>query len=212
MWIFSFFLLKDKKQLFFASLLTILGMGFEAWLGKTVVDSNLLPYKITIHMIGSFFILSCILFCIHRSRTTQKKIVVSKTINIALLIALVLTLVQVAIGTQVRQFVDEQVIQIGYDKSSWLNNPTLDFYIHRSFSLVVIGLNIWLFLQFRTLKLHTKLLNFVLLIISLEVLTGIAMSYFDFPFGSQPIHLVLASILFGLQFYLLLLVQNKHVI
>jgi cytochrome c oxidase assembly protein subunit 15 len=159
------------------------------------------------------FLFSPVSYSVYTVREQRKKkIVVSKTINIALLIALVLTLVQVAIGTQVRQFVDEQVIQIGYDKSSWLNNPTLDFYIHRSFSLVVIGLNIWLFLQFRTLKLHTKLLNFVLLIISLEVLTGIAMSYFDFPFGSQPIHLVLASILFGLQFYLLLLVQKKHVI
>ena len=32
------------------SLAVVLGMGFQAWLGKTVVDSNLLPYKITIHM------------------------------------------------------------------------------------------------------------------------------------------------------------------
>jgi len=31
-----------------------------------------------------------------------------------------------------------------------------------------------------------------------------AMFYLDFPFGSQPIHLIIASILFGIQFYLFL--------
>ena len=41
-------------------------------------------------------------------------------------------------------------------------------------------------------------------ILLLEIATGIAMYYVDFPFGSQPLHLVLASLLFGVQFYLLL--------
>jgi cytochrome c oxidase assembly protein subunit 15 len=37
------------------------------------------------------------------------------------------------------------------------------------------------------------------------------MYYFDFPLLSQPIHLVIATIIFGLQFYILLeyLVRNK---
>ena len=32
------------------STLILLGMGFQAWLGKTVVDSNLTPFRISIHM------------------------------------------------------------------------------------------------------------------------------------------------------------------
>jgi cytochrome c oxidase assembly protein subunit 15 len=38
------------------------------------------------------------------------------------------------------------------------------------------------------------------------------MFYFDFPFGTQTAHLVFASIIFGLQFYILLqnfLKENK---
>ena len=44
------------------------------------------------------------------------------------------------------------------------------------------------------------------------MITGASMFYFDFPFGTQTVHLVFASIIFGLQFYILLqnfLSENK---
>ena len=39
---------KRNKKLTFLSGLVVLSMGFQAWLGKLVVDSNLSPYKISI--------------------------------------------------------------------------------------------------------------------------------------------------------------------
>ena len=48
--IISIYYWRDYKYLTLISVLTVLGMGFQAWLGKTVVDSNLAPYKITIHL------------------------------------------------------------------------------------------------------------------------------------------------------------------
>jgi cytochrome c oxidase assembly protein subunit 15 len=36
-----------------------------------------------------------------------------------------------------------------------------------------------------------------------QIISGISMYYFDFPFGTQTIHIVLATILFGIQFYLI---------
>ena len=44
----------------------------------------------------------------------------------------------------------------------------------------------------------------IIVLIGLEIFTGIWMYYFDFPFLSQPLHLVIASILFGIQMYILL--------
>ena len=44
----------------------------------------------------------------------------------------------------------------------------------------------------------------ILLLIGLEILTGIWMYYFDFPFSSQPLHLVFASLLFGAQSYFMI--------
>lgn len=204
MLIVSFGFWKSKKHLTLASIVVIFAMGFEAWLGKTIVDSNLLPYKITIHMIGSFIIIASLLYLVFKSRKDPISYPVSSTYKKVLYISLLLTLIQVAIGTQVRQFVDEQVIQLGYDKSLWMNNPTLVFYIHRTFSFLILGINIWLFLKNRKLNLNLKQQDFVMLVLGLEILTGIVMYYFDFPFSSQPLHLVLAAILFGLQFYLII--------
>ena len=48
---------------------------------------------------------------------------------------------QIILGTQVRQFVDEQTKLIGYQKALWLESPDLNFYIHRSTSILVLALN-----------------------------------------------------------------------
>ena len=51
---FSFSYWKEKKILVLISFAIVFGMGFQAWLGKLVVDSNLAPYKITTHMPVSY--------------------------------------------------------------------------------------------------------------------------------------------------------------
>jgi cytochrome c oxidase assembly protein subunit 15 len=116
-----------------------------------------------------------------------------------------LSLVQIILGTQVRQYVDDQVKILGYDQMSLvLKNPLLIFYIHRSFSILILGLNVFLFMRNRKLQLGFQKINWVLFLIGIEVLSGMAMYYLDFPLASQPIHLIIASLLFGTQFYLVL--------
>ena len=115
------------------------------------------------------------------------------------------TLVQIVLGTQVRQFVDEQVKILGYNQMQLvLINPNVNFYVHRSFSIIILALNIYLFARNKKLQLGYQKINWVMILIAIEILSGVAMYYLDFPFGAQPIHLVLASLLFGLQFYMVL--------
>ena len=52
--------------------------------------------------------------------------------------------------------------------------------------------------------------NWVVLLILIEIATGVLMNYFEFPFLTQPIHLVVASVLFGIQFYILLTATRKE--
>ncbi|MFL1896108.1 COX15/CtaA family protein [Aquimarina sp. 2-A2] len=196
-----------KENLWIPALatITILFMLFQSWLGKTVVDSNLLPFKITIHMVMAFLILAVLLFLLFQTKSSFKKLKISKTFKLLFLFSLFLTLIQVILGTQVRQYVDEQIDRLGeYAKAEWLNPPTVMFYVHRSFSILIVILNVWLLLQNRIKKLGLQKLNWVLVVIGLEVFTGILMYYFDFPFLSQPLHLVLSSLLFGIQFYIFL--------
>ena len=193
---------RDYKYLTLISILTVLGMGFQAWLGKTVVDSNLAPYKITIHMLMALVIVGLILSLI--IHTKKSKSVNNKLFKNLIIFSITLTLIQVVLGTQVREFVDEKVKLIGYDKANWLTDVPIKFYIHRSFSIIVLIVNFYLLYLNKKLRLGFNKVNYIILLIGVEILTGILMYYFDFPVLSQPIHLVIATIIFGLQFYILL--------
>ncbi|KAB8155335.1 heme A synthase [Kordia sp. TARA_039_SRF] len=196
---------KERKIITILSFFTVAGMGFQAWLGKTVVDSNLAPFKITTHMMMALLIVAALLYIVHATSTKLKAHKADTTFTKLLYASIGLTVIQIVLGTQVRQFVDEQVKVVGETaKSLWLATPELDFYIHRTFSIIVLLVNIWLFYRFKKLNLGFTKVYWVLVLLVLEILSGIAMYYFDFPFGTQTIHIVLATVLFGIQFYLIL--------
>jgi heme a synthase len=200
---------KKKKIITILSVLVVFGMGFQAWLGKTVVDSNLSPLKITIHMVMALLIVAMILVIIFKSKSTIKPFNYNLTFKYVMIFATMLTLIQVILGTQVRQYVDEQIKAIGYAKSLWLETPELSFYIHRTLSVLVIITTTWLVFLNKKLQSGYKKINTVLMLIIFEIVTGILMYYFDFPFSTQTLHLVIASILFGVQFYVLMECHSK---
>ncbi len=202
--IFSFSLWKEKKKITLLSWLVVFMMGFQGWLGAKVVYSVLNPIKITIHMVMALLIVAVILYIIKlvKPNTEEKK--ASSAFQKVMLFSLGLTLIQIVLGTQVRQFVDEQVKNGLTESILWLQNPSLDFYLHRSFSILVLIANLYLFAKNRKENLGFTKMNWVLLLIGIEIISGISMAYFDFPFGSQALHLVIASILFGVQFYMVL--------
>ncbi|MDA9125813.1 COX15/CtaA family protein [Flavobacteriaceae bacterium] len=202
--VLAFWFWKKNKWIPIISILTLFGMGFQAWLGKTVVDSNLAPFKITIHMVMALLIVAFILYLIFASKTSYKQQKYHKLFFNILMVAIILSLVQIILGTQVRQFVDEQTKLIGYQKALWLESPDLKFYIHRSTSILVLTLNGYLWYLNRSNVLGFNKIRLAIYCVILEAFTGILMYYFDFPFLSQPLHLVLASILFGIQCYILL--------
>ena len=207
--LWSIWFFKENKWITIIAILSLFGMGVQAWLGKTVVDSNLAPYKITIHMVMALVIVAFVLYLIFASKTTFKNQQYQALFYKILIVGLFLSLIQIILGTQVRQFVDEQTKIIGYEKTLWLAEPKLNFYIHRSLSILVLLINGYLWLTNKKMNLGFKKLNLVLGCIFLEVLTGIMMFYFDFPFLSQPLHLVIASVLFGIQMYILLEILHQ---
>ncbi len=202
----SIFFRKEQPRVTVLSWLLLFAMGFQAWLGKVVVDSNLVPYKITIHMVMALVIVALLLYLLY---LVQKERAHNETsdrlFNNILILTVFLTLVQIVMGTQVRQFVDGQVELVGYERRDlWLSNPSVVFHAHRTFSVVVLVLNGYLFSRNRKKDLALNKINWVMVLLLIEVLTGILMYYADFPFGSQPLHLVMAALIFGVQFYLLL--------
>lgn len=197
--------IRYRKRIPILSCLCVLLMGFQAWLGATVVYSVLSPVKITLHMVMALVIVAVLIYLLYISSEKEKNQFKTKQFQNLLIVAVVLSLIQVIMGTQVRQFVDEQIRSLGYDAESlWLADPNITFYVHRSFSILVLLINLILWWKNRQLELGLNKINIVLVLILLEVATGVAMYNFDFPFLSQPLHLVIASLLFGVQFYLLM--------
>ena len=201
---------KDYLKTLF-SFFVILGMGFQAWLGKLVVDSNLMSYKISTHMGMALLIILLLVFLLERENQSKIDFPKKKSFKILILLSLILTVFQIGFGVQVREFVDIQTDYLGLEnKSNWLLKAPILFYIHRSFSLVVLALNS--FLGIKLLKNGTIPLVFkcIILFIGLEILTGIMMYYFHFPFSTQPIHLLLASLLFGAQSFFMIRIFRQY--
>jgi cytochrome c oxidase assembly protein subunit 15 len=206
--IMAVFSLKEWKQDRRITILSWLGViliVFQAWLGATVVYSVLSPVKITIHMVMALVIVALLLYLLFISKKERKNYNVSQGYRGILLIALVCSLLQIVLGTQVRQHVDDQVRLLGYEnKSLWLTDSTVTFYIHRSFSILVVMLNISVWYFNRVYRYGLKFLNIMMLLVIAEIITGISMYYFDFPMLTQPLHLIFASLLFAIQFYVVL--------
>jgi len=199
MFFLSLFLIRENWRYFVLSAAGLFMLGFEAWLGKLVVDGNLIPGSITIHMIGALLIVAILLvFNALLEKDQAKNLGYTRNFKLLSGLAVLTTLIQIGLGTQVRETVDT-LQQAGIARDQWMENMDLVFYIHRSFSILMLALNIWLWRQNRLYKLGYWQWNPIMLVLALELLAGIILAYFDLPYFAQPLHLLLGSILFALQ-------------
>jgi cytochrome c oxidase assembly protein subunit 15 len=194
---------KTDKKITLLAFTAFFLMLVEAWLGKTVVDTNLKPTIITIHMVIGLIIIALLLQLQFITSDKKKQYKYNSLFNKLLLVSVVFSLIQIAMGTQVRQFIDEQVKLFGFQNKDYsLMNPSFKFYFHRSFTIAIVLVNLSLFYLNQVKNLGYKLVNWVIALIFLETITGILMYYAEFPLGTQATHLLAGAILFGLQYYL----------
>ena len=207
MTILSFWSWKINVTYPIVSILILLGMGFQAWLGKTVVDSHLAPYRISLHMGMALLIVLELVFLLFTSQKKIFSIPSSRIMKFWAWFAVLLTLFQIGLGTQVRQFVD---LQMHEPPGQWLDPAPIKFYVHRTLSLLVLGVHLIIFWMLRKIKSNVKVFNQILGLIGLEIFSGILMFYLDFPLSSQPLHLIIAALLFGAQsFFILQIMSNR---
>jgi len=205
LFVLSFKYWKTKKSVVLWAGIVLFLLGFNAWLGATVVFSVLNPVKITTHMIAALLNVAALIYLIHLARINKKYVgKYDVAFHIFTWVAMLFSLIQIGLGTQVRQFIDMQTRSGITDVSVWLANPDVTFYIHRTFSFVIFFVNLYLFLRNKRLNLGNTKMNWIMLLLILEIITGILMYYIHFPFGTQAAHLVLAAVMYGLQFAIIL--------
>ena len=132
-------------------------------------------------------------------------------INFFLIIAMILMLIQISLGISVREFIDNQIDIFGFEKKDfWLNKPELNFYVHRTFSLLVFLSNFYLLILAKKSKIDLKFIKMINLLILIEIIIGASMYYFSFPILTQPIHLLISIFILSLQFYWFLKLRKPY--
>ena len=201
---------KTKKIITGLSFLALIAIIFQAWLGKMVVDSNLMSNTITIHMLMAIVLLFILFSILAISNPSKKRVKISRNISILVLISIVLLLIQIITGTEVRKFIDIKMELLNYtEKDKWIENISSSFSFHRSFSWAIIIVNSLIYFYARKSGLKLKIIHIVNSLIFFQISSGIIMYYFHFPFSSQPIHLLISTMIISIQFYFLLLYKTS---
>jgi len=189
------------RRLTVMSFLTLALVSFQGWIGSFVVSSNLTPWTITVHMFLALLIVAMLVYLVYRS-SPQERETFSTGATVWLVACIVTLLIQILLGTQVRESIDT-VARVA-DRSEWISLIQEQFSIHRSFSWVVLLVHVGLIVRLR--KTH-GLSGFPLalaLVVLATIATGAGMGWFAVPPFLQPIHLLIATVCFGMQFLFLL--------
>ncbi len=201
---------KTSPSLFLYSTLTLIAVIIQGWFGSIVVSTNLTTWTITIHMLVALLIVALLVYLYHKSSQPAEngKIEVSTDIKILLLSSSIVLLIQIVLGTEVREAIDVIAASMA-NRNLWIGRLGLEFLVHRSFSLIVLIINV--LLVFKLMKTsYNKTLSRILLILILgAILTGAGMGYFGVLPVLQPIHLLLATITFGVQIFMVFDLNNR---
>ncbi len=210
---------KYDSRIHWLSLGALVLVVFQGWLGGQVVDTNLMTWLISIHMLVAMAILvaliaAYVLACQDQIRSVKAEIG-KEAVGIGVGVA-VLSLVQILLGIQVREAVDVVAKELGPgSRGDWIANLGGMYAIHRFFYYAVVaGIGAWFWtlrVAIRSHVLYRSLMVSLLGVVGAEVLLGLSMHHFAIPAVSQPLHLTLATVLFGIEIVLIsVLVIQKN--
>lgn len=208
--VYSFSYWQTNKLIPVLSIVNLVVIGFQGWLGSIVVSTNLVAWIITVHLILALVILALAITTYHLAKVQGKnKVKPNLLAQLVTLLALILSVAQIVFGTEVREKIDaiSSRLQGGY-RNEWIKAAGDIFVHHRDVAVVVLLVNLILYYfiskGFGKHSIQQQAMSFTFLMLLLQIVTGVLLSYLALPPYAQATHIVLASLIFGAQFYLLL--------
>ena len=198
---------KNKGIAIWSSIALILLLA-EAWLGKLVVDGNLIPNQITIHMLGALLVLVVLVVIIEKTRTAEDSNVPD---NIKTLLALLASLffIQMLLGTQVREQVDAIYKEMnGENRDQWIGMLDIKVLIHRSFSWTSLIMAGWIYYKSKKENFKVDHIKTILILIITLGASGALLYYLALPMLLQPLHLLISSFVLVLLFQSLIRINK----
>ena len=208
--VYSFSYAGQSKLIPFLSVFNLVLIGFQAWLGSIVVSTNLVAWIITVHLLLALAILAICIITYHLARVIGRPVLRVNTLTYVIAIAVILlSVIQITMGTELREKIDAIATQLqdGY-RNTWVSTAGRIFTNHRDLAVLVLFVNVALYLLirrgFNRHSIQQQAMSFTFLMIALQIVTGVLLSYLALPPVAQAAHILLASLIFGAQFYLLL--------
>lgn len=204
-----------QPAVFYGAGLCFVLIGFQGWLGGQVVRSGLQPGIITLHMFLAVILLCALLHVTFESLGPRFRVDLApeaRAILLRLAFALLaVTMIQLLLGTQVREGIDPFIKDDGgLPRSEWLARVGLVDHAHRLSSWLVLLAGV---LVYRFAARHASgsrlalVARLILAGIVLQILIGITLAYGDLPRPAQVMHLTLATLLVCAECSLLLMVK-----
>jgi cytochrome c oxidase assembly protein subunit 15 len=194
---------RREPRILWTTVVALLLTGFQGWLGGVVVASELAPWIVTVHMIVALIIVQMLLYVTVRA---WRKVGGPPS---PLLIALiVVTMIQIGLGTQVRGNVDI-AMDSGVARGDALASVGLLDYLHRDAAVVVLAGSLlilwWVRSRFRQEHTLMRWAYVVVGLAALQIALGAVMAYVSLVPAAQVGHLTVSSLLLGAQTVLLLI-------
>ncbi len=212
--VFSLRYRKVDKKIVVLSFIAFVLVGFQGWIGSIVVSTNLLQWMITLHMLLAIVIVMLLIYVYYRSKRSLVEVELKQNRKVQWLViaCLFLSVIQIVLGTQVREGIDALAEE--FARVEWVKNLGITFLIHRSYSLLLLAIHLYLvYWLIKVEKVVEPLKWPVILLMSIiliEILSGVIMAYFGMPAFIQPVHLLFGTLIVGVQYYILLLIRNKN--
>ena len=217
---------KSKPNVTISSLLALILVLFQAWLGGQVVRSGLASGMITLHMLLAMIIVGVLLYASFKSKEDFVELRMShkskqQFLRLGIIIG-VLSIIQMILGTQVREAID--LVNEGIvitDRSLWIEHIGVIYKVHRSFSwllIIAIALLSYRVLKFSKYQLGTTtagLKGFILLGYAIPIgvlsqfIIGVGLQWFDMPRVLQVLHLVGVTFLLSFIFIFVLMLSQR---
>ncbi|ABG59468.1 COX15/CtaA family protein [Cytophaga hutchinsonii] len=204
--------LKTTPKYFWYSLLLAVLMASQGLLGAKLVSSYLKPILITLHMGVALLIMGILIWLLVEAGKEKQRLHAAdyaeedlgRKYRWAMWVFISLTVIQIFLGTEVRETIDIISYALDYQyKETWIASAGSIFIIHRSYSILLTAATIYFtFILYKQRALYPKayrLSTKIAAVIAIEIAAGITLAYFALPPWAQPIHLLFATVLLGVQ-------------
>ena len=205
---------RHEPRILWTTTIALLLTGFQGWLGGRVVAHELAAWIVTVHMIVALVIVQLLLYVTVTSQGAQDardaqdaQDARAQGASPAMFMLIVVTLVQIAFGTQVRGAVDT-ALDAGVARDLALGTVGRVDYVHRDLAFAVLagsaGLTFWLLSR----RAAPRVMRWSFVVLSLaiaQIVLGVVMAYGSLLPAAQVAHLTTASLLLGAETVLLLL-------